>query len=248
MLAGYHGCSKCIQEGEFINCVTFPELGCALRTDESFKAKQDEDHHIRLSELELLGIGMVSQVPLDYMHLVCLGVFKRIMQFWYKGRQNIRIPSTKIIELTDLILKFKNYIPQEFARKPRKLSDIDRFKATELRQLLLYTGIVGFKNFVSTEFYNHFLQLSCAIRILASPNLCVSLNDVAKNLFHKFIRQYDQLYGYEYISYNVHNLSHLCEDVKLHGPVDYFSAFPGEAFMSHIKKIVLIQENPFSNL
>jgi len=38
---GYHGCSKCIQEGEFINCLTFPELGCALRTDESFKAKQD---------------------------------------------------------------------------------------------------------------------------------------------------------------------------------------------------------------
>lgn len=165
---------------------------------------------------------MVSQVPLDYMHLVCLGVFKRIMQFWYKGRQNIGIPSTKMIELTNLILKFKDYIPQEFARKPRKLSDIDRFKATELRQLLLYTGIVGFKNFVSTEFY--FLQLSCAIRLLASPSLCVSLNDVAKNLLHKFIRQYGRLYGYEYISYNVHNLSHLCEDVKLHGPVDYFSA------------------------
>lgn len=59
---GYHGCSKCIQEGEFINCVTFSELGCTLRTDKSFKVKQDEEHHIGLSELELLGIGMVRQV------------------------------------------------------------------------------------------------------------------------------------------------------------------------------------------
>ena len=62
--------------------MTFPELHAVLRSDDSFICMQDDDHHqrdkatyIRSPFLDA-GIGMVSQFPYDYMHLVCLGVVK----------------------------------------------------------------------------------------------------------------------------------------------------------------------------
>jgi len=60
----------------------------------------------------------------------------------------------------------KPYIPLEFARKSRAIQDIDRWKATELRQFLLYTGIVVIKSILSPICYNHFLCLSVAVKIL----------------------------------------------------------------------------------
>ena len=35
--------------------------------------------------LNNLSIGTVSQFPLDFMHLVCLGVVKRLIWLWMKG-------------------------------------------------------------------------------------------------------------------------------------------------------------------
>lgn len=54
---GYHGCSKCIQEGDFIdNRMTFPEINSSLRTDHSFSQKTDEDHHTGRFILENIDI------------------------------------------------------------------------------------------------------------------------------------------------------------------------------------------------
>jgi hypothetical protein len=65
---GYSGCTKCIQEGEFLNGrMTFPGIESTLRTDKSFQEKRDENYHKPncASPLERLGLGLVSQVPLD---------------------------------------------------------------------------------------------------------------------------------------------------------------------------------------
>ncbi|XP_026462862.1 uncharacterized protein LOC113365542 [Ctenocephalides felis] len=64
--AGYFSCPKCIQEGDFEKHVILTEIDAILRTDESFRSKQQPEHHTGLSILEDLGIGMVSQVALDY--------------------------------------------------------------------------------------------------------------------------------------------------------------------------------------
>ena len=57
-------------------------------------------------------------------------------------------------------------MPSEFARQPRRLQELDRCKATEFRQFLLYTGHVVLKGIVSKELFQHFLTLNVAMTIL----------------------------------------------------------------------------------
>ena len=56
------------------------------RTDEAFRQGQyssgKDPHQLFLSPLLELDIPLVSGVPLDYMHLVLLGVQKRLIRYW----------------------------------------------------------------------------------------------------------------------------------------------------------------------
>lgn len=116
---------------------------------------------------------MVNQFLLDYMHLVLLGVMTKLLQFWIKGKCNIRIPATKIDFTSTFLLSMLSFLPKEFSRKPRNLHEVDRFIATEFRQILLYTGPVIFLKILSRDKYVHFMSLSIAIRILCSKHYCI---------------------------------------------------------------------------
>lgn len=82
--SGYSGCDKCTQSGVHVGKTTFPETNAPLRTDVSFNALEDDGHLKGLSPFVELNVGMVSQFPLDYMHLVCLGVVKLMLLLWKK--------------------------------------------------------------------------------------------------------------------------------------------------------------------
>lgn len=130
---------------------------------------------------------------------------------------------------------FRKYISEEFCRLPRATEDVEHWKATEFRQFLLYTGPVALQGKLHNIQYKHFLCLHIAIRILCSSE-CIRLNAYAKSLIRYFIEKYKKIYGKEYITYNVHNLLHLCDDVLLFGKLDNFSAFKFESYMSQIKR------------
>lgn len=212
---GYFACSKCVQKGDFVqNRVIYTETHNALRTNDTLKKRAHIEHHTGDSILENLSIGMVSQIPLDYMHLVCLGIMKRLLQIWLKGNKNVRLSIDNVHKISSHLISMKPYIPIEFARKPRGLYDVDKWKATEFRQFLLYTGIVIMKLILSPMLYNHFLCLSVAIRILINPYLCVKFNTYANSLLLWFVSHYGEFYDEKYFSYNVHNILHLANDVQ----------------------------------
>ena len=81
---GYSSCERCTQVGEFHNearHIVFTGVLSGKRTNESFFNRQDLSHH-KIKEPTLLEtelhFNMVSGFCLDYMHLCCLGVMKRI--------------------------------------------------------------------------------------------------------------------------------------------------------------------------
>ncbi|XP_008180430.1 uncharacterized protein LOC103308576 [Acyrthosiphon pisum] len=69
--SGYFACEKCTEESDYLSgSISFPEGTAQLRTDESFVLRLNEEHHVGVSPLlEISGLGLVSCIPLDYMHL-----------------------------------------------------------------------------------------------------------------------------------------------------------------------------------
>lgn len=231
--SGYYGCYKCTQEGDWHNKIVFPEVNCPLRTDAEFDELRHANHKIGESPLQVLGIGMVFQFPLDYMHLVCLGVMRRLLWFWTKSpiSSGIRVGSRSVQQISGSLLELKNYIPREFSRKCRSLAEMDRWKVTEFRLFLLFTGIVVLKGHISQDQYKHFLLFFVSIFCLVSPELLATHTDYAGQLLNLFVQQARRLYGIDFMVYNVHALSHLAANVKPFGPSDSYSAFPFENFL-----------------
>ena len=82
-----------------------------------------------------------------------------------KARETYSLNPEKKKELSRLMAATK--VPKEFARQPRDMiQELERFKATEFRQLMLYTGPVILKNILPPDQYMHFLYLSIAMHIL----------------------------------------------------------------------------------
>lgn len=247
----YHGCDKCHQTGvRKSNRMTFPEVNARCRSDDSFRQVTDEQHHVQQSPFIEVGIDMITCFPYDYMHLVCLGVMRRLLDLWIgtTGPLHCRISCSQASMVSDRLLALRNYIPSEFARRPRALLERCRWKATEFRQFLLYTGPVVLRGVVEPQIYDNFMLLSVGVYILASPEYCMELNDFAKTLLISFIKHFGQLYGEEFLVYNVHGLVHLNEDVKLHGNLDLISAFPFENFLGKLKKLVRGPLNPLTQV
>lgn len=138
-------------------------------------------------------------------------------------------------------------MPIEFNRKPRSLNEVKRWKATEFRQFLFYTGPVVLKDKISTDRYINFLSLHVACSILSNSKH-FHLLDYASELLKYFVQTFKILYGAEHISHNVHNLLHITHDVKNFGPLQDFSAFPYENYLQTILKSLRKSDKPLSQI
>ncbi len=237
--SGYYGCEKCTQKGQWDGKVIFPDVNAPLRTDVLFDDMRYANHKTGQSPLQTLSVGMISQFPLDYMHLVCLGVMRRLLWFWTKSpfSAGIRISPNATRHISENLLHLKNFIPREFSRKCRSLNELDRWKATEFRQFLLYTGMVALKGHLSAIQYKHFLLLFIAMFCLASPDFYFTHADYAHSLLCLFVQHAGRLYSQGFLVYNVHGLTHSCR-CEIVWPLDCYSAFPFENFLGQLKRLV----------
>ena len=248
--AGYSGCDKCTQEGEWMGKMTYQDSSAPLRTDDTFDEMRDEDHHLGPSPFEGTSLKMVSQFPLDYMHLVCLGMMRKLLYFWMKGPLKNRVSSRTVGDISTALLQLKGCIPREFARKPRGLKEVDRWKATEFRQFLIYTGPLVLCRALSDVQYKNFMLLFAGIFILLCPTLCSIPEWVkyAEDLLVLFVEHYAKIYGKESLVYNVHGLLHLANDVREYGCLDNISAFPFESFLARLKRMVRKPGSPLQQV
>lgn len=191
---------------------------------------------------------MVESFPLGYMHLVCLGVVKKlIVNLWSCGKPATKLSFSQISHVSKLLTDLAGSVPVEFNCKPRSLSEAKMWKATELRQFLFYTGPVVLKQILDGNRYLNFLSLHVSMTILSS-NKFADLLDYAEVLLKYFVETFITLYGKEHVSHNIHNLLHITNDVRKFGPLDKFSAFSFENYMQVLLKLIRKQDKPLEQI
>ena len=202
----YHACDHCLTVGEYnriARSVSYDACTQTLRDDDGFRSNSHPNHHIGKSPLELLPIDMIFSFPLDYMHLVLLGITRKLLNLWlsvipYKLSNHSKETVNKNLSLC------KKYLPLEFNRKPQDLKDSGKWKATECRTFLLYVGPLSMQSELSKERFHHFFILSIAIRILCSKDYSGDscLVDYAQTLLQKFVADFRKNYKNASIVYN----------------------------------------------
>ncbi|EFN71874.1 hypothetical protein EAG_07199, partial [Camponotus floridanus] len=248
--SGYFSCTKCVIEGEYRNRrICFVDIYAAKRTNNDFLNETDDNFHLGCTNLKQIPqLHFIENIPLDYMHLLCLGVMRKCLYMWTTGDLKVRLQSHKCQILSSNLENIKHNIPVEFCRKPRSLDYLKQWKATEYRQFLLYTGPVVLRGILSNDLYYHFLTLTVAIRILCCKNVCNDYLNYAEELLIHYVNTFKILYGKYNMSHNVHGLIHLCDDVRIHGTLDLFSAFKYENFLQEVKKIIRKADKPLQQL
>jgi len=247
---GYFSCTKCTVEGTYKQKrICFPEINASKRTDKDFRMHSDDSYHVLYTLLEKIpDLDFVNDFVLDYMHLVCLDITRKLLYLWINGDTGCRLSHHDIKRISNKLEDLKRYTPRKFVRKPRSLKYVKLWKATEYRQILLYTGPIVLKSVLSKDNYKHFLSLHVAIRILCKEDTKNAYMEYSKKLLEHFVKSFIKLYGKHHVSHNVHGLIHLVDDVKNFGILDNFSAFKFENFMQTLKQFIRKSEKPLQQL
>lgn len=133
-----------------------------MRTNKSFVLQSNEEHHLGMSPLlKITGLGLVSCIPLDYMHLCLLGIMKKIIRCMVRGTYvpnsygSVRLSKDQIVLINQRMIVISKWICSDFARVPHDLNEFKTFKSTELRQIMIHTGPYLFKNIICLQkFYD----------------------------------------------------------------------------------------------
>ncbi|CAB4023105.1 Hypothetical predicted protein [Paramuricea clavata] len=249
LCSGYFGCDKCAQKGMWVGREVYPLIrDIDLRSDYSFREQVNEAHHFSVSPFCTLPIDMIKKFPIDYMHQLCLGVTRKLILTWIRGSREVKLSAGQVEEISNRLTGLKPFVPSFFARKPRGMAEIDRWKATEYRQFLVYTGQIVLSGILRPDLYDHFLCLSVASSILICLRLALLHRPYAKQLMEYFVEQGKVLYGNEFQVYNVHSMIHLADEVQEYGSLDACSAFPFENYMQKLKRLVRSGKNPIAQI
>jgi hypothetical protein len=247
---GKLSCFYCDVSGEKgdAKATYFPVSSGQLRTEESFRGRQQPGHHIGDSPIERIpNFQIVGQVPMDPMHLQFLGIMKRLLKSYFLLAKT-KLPRYVYEEVNSLLLQFAKHLPCEFTRKCRPLELLGKYKATECRLFLLYTGPVLFSYSVKKDFpnyYREFMLFHAGSKIFSSSEMVKSVEwvEYAQKLYDIFVKEYPNIHTKFAVSSNVHALLHAKLDIFRHGEFTKYSAFPFENSYRHMKKLLKANGN-----
>lgn len=152
--------------------------------------------------------------------------------------KNTKLSGVEMKVISTRLKVLSKYCPREFARRIESLDGSDQFKATQWRQMLLYVGVVCFKDVVKDYVYYHFLLFHVSMRILVSCVYNSNTNLIfCEMALKQFVLLSEEIYGSTFLSYNIHGILHLIEDVRRFGPCHSYSLFPYENNMKSFRKM-----------
>lgn len=186
----------------------------------------------------LNSFDLVRSFAIGWMHSVCLGVVKYIMQMLLSEGNKDRvfyIGSNKT-NLTKKLLSIKP--PDIVGRLPRSLEDLKHWKATELKNWLLHYSVAVFRGSMQPLDFFHWTLLVGGTGILCSDSISKQDLENADSMLQDFVLLMGMIYVQTKCTMNVHLLLHFAYYVTRRGPLWSYSCFAFESMNAFIKPLV----------
>ena len=221
------------------------EIANAIENDPEL-VKTDPDYCKGIKGKSLLldqpFFNVVKDVNTEYMHLVCLGVVRRMIELTFnvgenrerKTKRKLSPPQT----FNDLIRLIQ--VPREYGRRCRNL-DFAVWKAAEFRNALLFF----FPIILTCIPDDCKKEKKVWLHLVFMVRACVLSNDEFRNVnvddvqyaSQKFYQLYEEVYGQNNCTYSIHVTgSHLLQ-MRGNRPLTFKSAFKFESFFSEMRNL-----------
>ncbi|KAL7295125.1 hypothetical protein TKK_0011592 [Trichogramma kaykai] len=156
----------------------------------------------------------------------CLeGVASQITEYYLQSLVEKGI-DVKIMD--ELINKIS--VPHQIGRLTRSLSCRDDWKAREWENFVLYISVpLYYQVKLKGTFLQHWLLFVESLYIILKANITLQELEKADEMLHLFVAKTEELFHPPSMTFNVHQLTHLCRQVSNWGPVWCYSTFPFES-------------------
>ena len=182
-------------------------------------------------------LDMVEVVPIDYMHCCLEEVVKSLMKYWFNSSYHHK-PYYIGLQQNQIDLKLlQQRPPTEFSRPPRSIKHLQYWKASELRNWLLFYSLPLLITHLPALYFHHYALFVCAMHMLLSNELSLEKVEAAGQTIIDFCSFLPELYDDNICTHNMHLLTHLTKYVKLWGPLWTHSTFGCENKNGHLKRL-----------
>ena len=189
--------------------------------------------------LDIPNFDIVKDAPVEYMHGVCIGVSKKLVELTFNiGQKRDRKTKRKLSSVQDfnrLMLEIK--VHRESSRRARAL-DFSVMKAQEYRNLvILYFPLVIECIEKSAKERRLWLLFAFMIRLCVIPSQEFNQNrqELVSYCSLNFYCLYEKLFGMGNCTYYTHVVGCHMTEMRAHGPLTLTSAFDFESFYGEMR-------------
>lgn len=196
----------------------------------------------KYSPLRGSGVNLLRCMPPEWMHLVALGVARKMLSMTFKIDNVRKVIGTNQVELADWqrmsdIWK-KTKLPFEWGRRARAF-DFGHYKANELKALTIYGFPALLASIPRTKPFRKvrrcWMLMIAVVRALLLPSGVYedflrkdNGNYRLKENARRFYKLYAKVFGPGNCTYNTHAFMHLKKHRDICGPLPETSAYPFE--------------------
>lgn len=255
---GKFACSKCLHSGKPIKskatnsdkCITrirYVKAVTENRSHESFIDTYEKIKSGRILKHAVNGIkgiscmiaakhfNLSSSFAIVHMHCAELGIMKKLLHLWLDSKHYSK--PYHISKRNQVILSGKpvNIKPiSDLSRKPKSI--FGDLKSNEYRSSMLFFLRFALPGWMETKYITQFHLFCSVMFMLLEKQISDNMVNEAEHRLIEFADEFEQLYGTENVTMNLHLLRHLASSDRFLGPLWSQSAYALEASNGNISR------------